>query len=47
MLAGNLLAILCATVINDLNNRRQYPTSWGFRYWQKHFFGGKGKGKAA
>mmetsp|Transcript_3410 Transcript_3410/g.7514 ORF Transcript_3410/g.7514 Transcript_3410/m.7514 type:complete len:103 (+) Transcript_3410:276-584(+) len=38
MLAGNILAILSATVINDMNVKRQYPTSWGFGYWREYFF---------
>ncbi|KAL9182580.1 hypothetical protein ACHAXT_013232 [Thalassiosira profunda] len=37
-LAGNVVAILFAVVINDLNVKRQYPTSWGFGYWRKHVF---------
>lgn len=37
MLAGNVLAIFSATVINDMNATRQYPTFWGFGYWYKHF----------
>ena len=37
-LAGNVIAILFAVVINDLNVKRQYPTSWGFGYWRKHVF---------
>mmetsp|Transcript_37540 Transcript_37540/g.79160 ORF Transcript_37540/g.79160 Transcript_37540/m.79160 type:complete len:512 (-) Transcript_37540:1674-3209(-) len=47
MLAGNVLAIFFAAVINDLNVKRQYPTFWGFGYWHKHFFGLKEKNKAA
>jgi hypothetical protein len=37
MLVGNVLAILFATIINDLNVKRQYPTFWGVGYWLKHF----------
>ena len=47
MLAGNILAILSATVINDMNVKRQYPTFWGFGYWRKLFFGGNTKRKSA
>jgi len=36
-LAGNVIAILSATLINDMNNKRQYPTFWGFGYWKKYF----------
>eukprot|EP00584_Thalassiosira_punctigera_P010808 CAMPEP_0172546076 /NCGR_PEP_ID=MMETSP1067-20121228/15897_1 /TAXON_ID=265564 ORGANISM="Thalassiosira punctigera, Strain Tpunct2005C2" /NCGR_SAMPLE_ID=MMETSP1067 /ASSEMBLY_ACC=CAM_ASM_000444 /LENGTH=514 /DNA_ID=CAMNT_0013332947 /DNA_START=78 /DNA_END=1625 /DNA_ORIENTATION=+ len=38
MLAGNVLAIVFATVINDMNVKRQYPTFWGFGHWRKMFF---------
>ena len=41
MLAGNIIAIFSATVINDMNIKRQYPTYWGFGYWKKHFCEGK------
>jgi hypothetical protein len=37
MLAGNVIAIFFATVINDMNIKRQYPTFWGFGYWKKYF----------
>ena len=37
LLAGNVIAIFSATVINDMNVKRQYPTFWGFGYWYKHF----------
>mmetsp|Transcript_13654 Transcript_13654/g.29713 ORF Transcript_13654/g.29713 Transcript_13654/m.29713 type:complete len:98 (-) Transcript_13654:51-344(-) len=37
MIAGNILAIFSATVINNLNVKRQYPTSWGLGYWYKQF----------
>ena len=40
MLGGNVLAIIAATVINDMNDRRQYPTTWGLGYWHKHFWKG-------
>ncbi|KAL7550349.1 hypothetical protein ACHAWF_013597 [Thalassiosira exigua] len=33
MLVGNVIAIFFATLINDMNVKRQYPTFWGFRYW--------------
>eukprot|EP00581_Thalassiosira_minuscula_P006822 CAMPEP_0183706684 /NCGR_PEP_ID=MMETSP0737-20130205/3442_1 /TAXON_ID=385413 /ORGANISM="Thalassiosira miniscula, Strain CCMP1093" /LENGTH=577 /DNA_ID=CAMNT_0025934155 /DNA_START=327 /DNA_END=2060 /DNA_ORIENTATION=- len=40
MLAGYIIAIFMATIINDMNVKRQYPTFWGFRYWHgKHFVG--------
>jgi len=32
MLLGNLLAIACATLINNWNEKRQYPTFWGFGF---------------
>lgn len=31
MLVGNVVAIVCATVFNNLSDKRQYPTFWGFR----------------
>ncbi|KAL3926200.1 MAG: hypothetical protein SGBAC_013568 [Bacillariaceae sp.] len=31
MLAGNVLAILSSTLINNWNDKRQFPTFWGFR----------------
>jgi HPP family len=30
LLVGNVLAIAVATVVNNLSDRRQYPTYWGF-----------------
>mmetsp|Transcript_1636 Transcript_1636/g.2987 ORF Transcript_1636/g.2987 Transcript_1636/m.2987 type:complete len:305 (+) Transcript_1636:946-1860(+) len=47
MLAGNILAIFSATLINDMNVKRQYPTFWGFGYWRKLFFSGNAKSKVA
>lgn len=41
MLAGNMIAIFSATVINDLNDKRQYPTFWGFGHWKTVFCPGK------
>ena len=32
MLMGNCVAILLATVLNNLNSKRQYPTFWGIGY---------------
>lgn len=29
MLVGNLIALLCATVINNWSDKRQFPTYWG------------------
>ncbi len=37
MMVGNILAIFSAVGINNFNVKRQYPTSWGFGYWIKHF----------
>lgn len=31
MILGNVIAILSATLINNWNEKRQYPTFWGFR----------------
>jgi len=31
MILGNIIAILCATFFNNLNDKRQYPTFWGLR----------------
>ncbi|KAL3936684.1 MAG: hypothetical protein SGBAC_008056 [Bacillariaceae sp.] len=31
MLAGNVLAMLSSTFINNWNDKRQFPTFWGFR----------------
>lgn len=31
MLMGNVVAIVCATAINNWNKKRQYPTFWGLR----------------
>jgi hypothetical protein len=47
MLAGNVLAIFFATIINDLNVKRQYPTFWGFGYWRKYFFNREERVKSA
>jgi CBS-domain-containing membrane protein len=30
MFLGNVIAIICATFVNNLCERRQYPTFWGF-----------------
>lgn len=32
MLLGNVVAILLATVFNNLDAKRQYPTSWGYLF---------------
>ena len=32
MLMGNCVAILCSTVFNNMNDKRQYPTFWGLGY---------------
>lgn len=39
MLAGNVLAIFLASIFNNANQKRQYPTFWGFGYWCHHFLG--------
>ena len=39
LLLGNLLAILVATVINDLNSKRQHPTCWGVQWCCDFFLG--------
>lgn len=31
MLLGNVIAIVCATIVNNLSDKRQYPTFWGFQ----------------
>ena len=31
MLMGNVIAIECATLINNWSDKRQYPTFWGLR----------------
>lgn len=31
MILGNVIAILSATLINNWNDKRQYPTFWGLR----------------
>ena len=31
MLMGNVVAIVCAAIINNANERRQYPTFWGIK----------------
>lgn len=31
MILGNVIAILCATLINNLCDQRQYPTFWGLK----------------
>ena len=31
LLLGNVIAILTATLINNLSDKREYPTSWSFR----------------
>ena len=41
MLAGNVLAIFLASIFNNANQKRQYPTFWGFGYWCHHFLGCK------
>ena len=33
MLAGNIIAIFSTTMINDMNDKRQYPTFLGFGHW--------------
>jgi CBS-domain-containing membrane protein len=30
MLVGNIMAVLTATIINNMSYKRQYPTFWGF-----------------
>jgi len=47
MLSGNILAILSATLINDMNVKRQYPTFWGFGYGPRLLFGSQEKNKIA
>lgn len=47
MLSGNILAILSATLINDMNVKRQYPTFWGFGYLPRLLFGSHEKSKSA
>ena len=32
MLMANMVAILCATLVNNLSEQRQYPTFWGLRF---------------
>ena len=41
MLAGNVLAIFLASIFNNANQKRQYPTFWGLGYWCHHFLGCK------
>ena len=41
MLAGNVLAIFLASIFNNANQKRQYPTFWGGGYWCHHFLGCK------
>jgi CBS-domain-containing membrane protein len=31
MLMGNVVAIVCAAIINNASERRQYPTFWGLK----------------
>ena len=31
MLMGNVIAIICATLINNWSDKRQYPTFWGLQ----------------
>jgi len=31
MLMGNVIAIICATLINNWSDKRQYPTFWGMQ----------------
>lgn len=38
MLVGNAVAIACATLFNNLNDKRQYPTFWGFRELRDNMF---------
>ena len=32
MLVGTLVAVLLATLFNNLDSKRQYPTSWGYLF---------------
>jgi CBS-domain-containing membrane protein len=43
MLVGNVVAIACATVINNLSDKRKYPTFWGFRELWNWVYGDYGK----
>ena len=43
MLFGNLLAVLSSTLINNWDQRRQYPTFWGFRPINDYISSVKGK----
>ena len=48
MIVGNVVALLCATLINNLSDQRAYPTFWGFRElndWWDARFGDKEKTK--
>mmetsp|Transcript_14030 Transcript_14030/g.20211 ORF Transcript_14030/g.20211 Transcript_14030/m.20211 type:complete len:507 (-) Transcript_14030:1442-2962(-) len=33
LMVANVLAVIIAALANNLNDRRQYPTTWGFRYF--------------
>ncbi|KAL3943625.1 MAG: hypothetical protein SGBAC_002293 [Bacillariaceae sp.] len=44
MILGNVIAVLSATLINNWNDKRQYPTFWGFRLFASLF--GRNKMKA-
>ena len=39
MLVGNVIAIVCATLINNWSDKRQYPTFWGLRPIHDFMFG--------
>jgi CBS-domain-containing membrane protein len=41
MILGNVVAIVCAAIFNNLSERRQYPTFWGLRPIHDLLFGDK------
>jgi CBS-domain-containing membrane protein len=41
MIFGNVVAIVCAAIFNNLSERRQYPTFWGLRPIRDLVFGDK------
>ena len=42
MLMANVIAVICATFFNNLNDRRQYPTFWGLGFLHSLIFRGDG-----
>lgn len=47
MILGNVIAVLSATLVNNWNDKRQYPTFWGFRLIASLFGGRKNTQKKA